>query len=139
MLAQVSACGPRGRGRDRPSLPMRPWRSSSPLTTPAPARTELSPGCSTGALLASRPTCRPEHAHGWHQGSRAFTLDYCLDRRCPMSKTISVGELRQNPTRMLREVKAGATYTVTDHGEPIAEVVAVRGPRWVCSEDVDKV
>jgi len=54
-----------------------------------------------------------------------------------MSSTISVGELRQNPTRMLREVKAGATYTITDHGEPIAEVVALRPHRWIPSGEVD--
>lgn len=54
-----------------------------------------------------------------------------------MAKTISIGELRQNPTRMLREVKGGATYTITDRGEPIAEVASVHGPRWRASEDVD--
>lgn len=54
-----------------------------------------------------------------------------------MAKTISVGELRQNPTRMLREVKAGATYTVTDHGEPVAEIVARAQQRWVPSDSVD--
>ena len=56
-----------------------------------------------------------------------------------MSKTISVGELRQNPTRMLREVKAGATYTITDHGEPIAEIWARRQPRWVPSDEIDSL
>ena len=56
-----------------------------------------------------------------------------------MSKTISVGELRQNPTRMLREVRAGATYTVTDHGEPIAEIVARRQPRWVPGGEIDSL
>lgn len=54
-----------------------------------------------------------------------------------MAKTISIGELRQNPTRMLREVKAGATYTITDHGEPVAEVVTRRRPRWVPGAEVD--
>lgn len=54
-----------------------------------------------------------------------------------MGKSISIGELRQNPTRMLREVKAGATYTITDHGEPVAEITARRQPRWVPSEEVD--
>lgn len=54
-----------------------------------------------------------------------------------MANTISVGELRQNPTRMLREVKAGATYTITDHGEPVAEVAAGPQPRWVPSEEID--
>lgn len=43
-----------------------------------------------------------------------------------MANTISIGELRQNPTQMLREVKAGATYVITDCGEPIADVVAHR-------------
>lgn len=56
-----------------------------------------------------------------------------------MSKTISIGELRQNPTQMLREVKAGATYTITDHGEPVAEVAARRQPRWVPSEEIDSL
>ncbi|MDN5794955.1 MAG: type II toxin-antitoxin system Phd/YefM family antitoxin [Intrasporangium sp.] len=56
-----------------------------------------------------------------------------------MSKTISIGELRQNPTRMLREVKAGAIYTVTDHGEPIAEIGARRRPRWVLGDEIDSL
>lgn len=54
-----------------------------------------------------------------------------------MGNTISVGELRQNPTRMLREVKAGATYVITDHGEPVAEVAPRREQRWVPAADVD--
>ena len=54
-----------------------------------------------------------------------------------MTEIISVGELRQNPTRMLRDVKAGATYTITDHGDPVAEVVAVRRRRWIPSSEVD--
>lgn len=56
-----------------------------------------------------------------------------------MPKTISIGELRQNPTRMLREVKAGATYTVTDHGEPVAEIAARKHPRWVPGDEIDSV
>ncbi len=54
-----------------------------------------------------------------------------------MSKTISIGQLRQNPTAMLREVRAGATYTVTDRGEPVAEIAARRQQRWVPGSDVD--
>lgn len=53
-----------------------------------------------------------------------------------MTHSISVGQLRQNPTRMLRDVRAGASYTVTDHGEPIAAVVPRRGHRWIPSEEV---
>ncbi len=56
-----------------------------------------------------------------------------------MAKTISIGELRQNPTQMLRDVKAGATYTITDHGEPVATVVGRRQPRWVPSEEIDSL
>ena len=56
-----------------------------------------------------------------------------------MANTISVGELRQNPTRMLREVKAGATYTITDHGEPVAEVTARHEARWVPIEELDEL
>lgn len=56
-----------------------------------------------------------------------------------MAKTISMGELRQNPTRMLREVKAGATYTVTDHGEPVAEITPHRRQRWIPSEEVQEL
>ncbi|MFP5022166.1 type II toxin-antitoxin system Phd/YefM family antitoxin [Pseudonocardia phyllosphaerae] len=56
-----------------------------------------------------------------------------------MTRTISIGELRQNPTRMLREVREGATYTITDHGEPIAEVAAHRRPRWVPGDEVDSL
>jgi len=51
--------------------------------------------------------------------------------------SISVGELRQNPTRMLREVRDGAVYTITDHGEPIAEVVPLRRQRWISSATVN--
>lgn len=54
-----------------------------------------------------------------------------------MANTISVGELRQNPTRMLREVKAGAVYVITDHGEPVAEVAPRREPRWIPTAEVD--
>jgi prevent-host-death family protein len=54
-----------------------------------------------------------------------------------MTHIISVGELRQNPARMLRDVKAGATYVVTDHGEPVAEIAPRREPRWVSAAAID--
>ncbi len=56
-----------------------------------------------------------------------------------MGDTISVGQLRQNPTQMLRDVRAGATYTITDHGEPVAEVAAVHRRRWVSGDEVDRL
>jgi prevent-host-death family protein len=56
-----------------------------------------------------------------------------------MKGTISIGELRQNPTRMLREVKAGATYTITDHGEPVAEVAGLHGPRWIRGSEFNQL
>lgn len=54
-----------------------------------------------------------------------------------MANSISIGELRQNPTGMLRDVKAGATYVITDRGIPVAEVIARREPRWVPVEEVE--
>lgn len=38
-------------------------------------------------------------------------------------KTITVGQLRQNPTAMLAEVEAGETYRITRHDHEIARVV----------------
>lgn len=56
-----------------------------------------------------------------------------------MARNISIGELRQNPTQMLRDVKAGATYTITDHGEPVAQVAARQQPRWVPAEEINSL
>ncbi|PFG21191.1 type II toxin-antitoxin system Phd/YefM family antitoxin [Serinibacter salmoneus] len=38
-------------------------------------------------------------------------------------KTITVGQLRQNPTAMLAEVEAGEVYRVTRHDREIAWIV----------------
>lgn len=38
-------------------------------------------------------------------------------------KTITVAQLRQNPTAMLGEVEAGETYRVTRHNHEIARIV----------------
>lgn len=38
-------------------------------------------------------------------------------------KTITVGQLRQNPTAMLADVEAGETYRVTRHSREIARIV----------------
>ena len=38
-------------------------------------------------------------------------------------KTITVAELRQNPTAVLAEVEAGETYVVTRHRHPVARLV----------------
>jgi prevent-host-death family protein len=38
-------------------------------------------------------------------------------------KTITVGQLRQNPTEMLSDVEAGETYRITRHDHEIARVV----------------
>ena len=38
-------------------------------------------------------------------------------------KTITVGQLRQNPTAMLVEVEAGEVYRITRHDREIARVV----------------
>lgn len=38
-------------------------------------------------------------------------------------KTITVAQLRQNPTAMLAEVEAGETYRVTRHNREIARIM----------------
>lgn len=38
-------------------------------------------------------------------------------------KSITVGELRQNPTAMLDEVAAGETYRITRHGREVGRIV----------------
>lgn len=38
-------------------------------------------------------------------------------------KAITVGQLRQNPTAMLAEVEAGATYTITRHDHVVGRIV----------------
>lgn len=40
-------------------------------------------------------------------------------------KTITVAELRQNPTQALADVEAGQTYVVTRHRHPVARLVPV--------------
>jgi prevent-host-death family protein len=45
--------------------------------------------------------------------------------------TITVGELRQNPTHMLDEVEHGAVYFVTRHGRQIARIVPVEGEETI--------
>ena len=37
-----------------------------------------------------------------------------------MTKSIAHRELRNNSSAILREVSAGETFTITNHGEPIA-------------------
>lgn len=43
-------------------------------------------------------------------------------------KTITVAQLRQNPTAMLADVEAGETYRVTRHNHEIARVVPRERP-----------
>lgn len=38
-------------------------------------------------------------------------------------KTITVGELRQNPTQMLDDVAQGETYQITRHGREVGRIV----------------
>ncbi|WP_426623400.1 type II toxin-antitoxin system Phd/YefM family antitoxin [Leifsonia sp. McL0607] len=50
--------------------------------------------------------------------------------------SITVGQLRQNPTKMLADVQDGEHYVVTSHGRPIADVVPHVESGWV---SVDRV
>lgn len=51
-------------------------------------------------------------------------------------RTISVGQLRQNPTAMIRAVRAGEQWILTDRGVPVADIVPHRPPQWVPAEEV---
>lgn len=51
-------------------------------------------------------------------------------------RTIAIGQLRQNPTEMIRAVRAGETWVVTDHGVPVADVVPHREPPWRPIEEI---
>lgn len=42
-------------------------------------------------------------------------------------KTVTVGQMRQNPTGVLAEVEAGATYAITRHGHVIGRIVPPNG------------
>jgi len=53
-------------------------------------------------------------------------------------KTISVGELRQNPTRALDEVEHGETYVVTRHRREIGRLVPPRRRRSVTPLEFDE-
>lgn len=54
-----------------------------------------------------------------------------------MDDAISVGQLRQNPTAMIRDVQDGATYTLTDRGRPIATIAPHRPSIWRSSAAVN--
>lgn len=42
-------------------------------------------------------------------------------------KSVTVGQLRQNPTEMLAEVEAGATYRITRHNREVGRIVPPGG------------
>lgn len=46
-----------------------------------------------------------------------------------MSTTIPQRELRNDVAAVLRRVATGESFTVTVRGEPVAELVPIRGPR----------
>lgn len=49
-----------------------------------------------------------------------------------MNKTISAAEANRQFSRVLKEVRGGATYTVTSHGEPVARIMP---PEQLSGED----
>lgn len=53
-----------------------------------------------------------------------------------MSRTISVGELRQNPTSALDDVLDGETVVVLRHNRPIADLVPHRPQPGVSGAEV---
>ncbi|MEL4358904.1 MULTISPECIES: type II toxin-antitoxin system Phd/YefM family antitoxin [unclassified Luteococcus] len=51
-------------------------------------------------------------------------------------KTISVGELRQNPSPMLEAVASGETYRVTRHHQEIAQISPINSSASVVAPRV---
>lgn len=45
---------------------------------------------------------------------------------CDMATTISHREMRNNSAEVLRRVEAGESFTITNHGEPVAELSPMR-------------
>jgi prevent-host-death family protein len=56
-----------------------------------------------------------------------------------LGPAISIGELRQNPTAMLREVRRGASYVVTDRGWPVARISPYADARWVPADEINEI
>ncbi|MCL2470870.1 MAG: type II toxin-antitoxin system prevent-host-death family antitoxin [Propionibacteriaceae bacterium] len=52
---------------------------------------------------------------------------------------ISVGQLRQNPTEMIRAVRQGGEYVLTDRGVPTARIIPYCPQRWVPADEVRDV
>lgn len=45
-------------------------------------------------------------------------------------KQVGVRELRQNASGVLREVKAGASVEITEHGRPVARIIPIAASGW---------
>lgn len=56
-----------------------------------------------------------------------------------VKKTISIGQLRQNPTQMIRDVRAGEVYVLTDRGVPVADIAPHQEHRGVPTEKLATV
>lgn len=54
-------------------------------------------------------------------------------------KTITVAQLRQNPTAALDDVERGETYVVTRHRREIARLVPPAGRRAVTDKDFQRL
>ena len=54
-----------------------------------------------------------------------------------MDHAITVGQLRQNLTAMIRDVREGATYILTDRGRPVATIAPYRPAVWRSSDEVN--
>jgi prevent-host-death family protein len=48
----------------------------------------------------------------------------------PSIKQVGVRELRQNASGVLRDVKAGISVEVTDHGRPVARIIPIATSYW---------
>ncbi len=45
-------------------------------------------------------------------------------------RSVGVRELRQDASKVLKEVKDGATVEITEHGRPIAHIIPIQKSGW---------
>jgi antitoxin (DNA-binding transcriptional repressor) of toxin-antitoxin stability system len=51
-------------------------------------------------------------------------------------RTITVGQLRQNPSGMIHDVEEGNEHVLTDRGRKVARIVPYFEPSWVPADEI---
>jgi prevent-host-death family protein len=45
-------------------------------------------------------------------------------------KKVGIRELRQNASGVIREVKMGSSFEITEHGRPVARIIPIAATGW---------